>query len=204
MSKKKASSKRWLQRQHRDIAVKTANKKGFRSRAAIKLLEINKKHNILTSGIRVLDLGCVPGSWSQVAIKIIGDGYLLAVDLQTLSPIPKVNFLQGDILLSETWDKIEQIALDKFDGVLSDCGPASCGLANIDHIRSVTLNEEILVNLDLVLKKGGWFLGKILAGGESSEFENQLKHSFTSFSRIKPPSSRSQSREYYFLAKGKK
>lgn len=204
MPKKKDSSKRWLQRQSRDLAVKKANKKGFRSRAAIKLLEINNKHRILKTGIKLLDLGCVPGSWSQVAIKAIGDGYLLAVDLQLLQPIPKVTFLQGDLLLPETWGKIKQTAPTLFDGVLSDCGPASCGQADIDHIRSVALNDEILLNINTVLKRGGWFLGKILDGSDASEFEGRLKQCFSKMIRIKPPSSRSQSREYYFLATGKK
>jgi len=194
------SSRAWLQRQLNDPYVAAAKSKGYRSRAAFKLVELNEKFRFLKKGARVLDLGAAPGGWSQVAAN--AGAVVVAADVLDMEPITGVTFFKADL----TDPHVPQMLKEALDGpadvVLTDMAAPTTGHRATDHIRTIALVEIALeVALD-TLKPGGTFVGKVFQGGSSNELLARLKKAFREVKHVKPPASRSESVELYVVASG--
>ena len=205
--RRKTSSTRWLARQLNDPYVVEAKRKGFRSRAAFKLAEIDDRFGILHRGQRVIDLGCAPGGWAQIAAErtksIGGDGLVVGVDLQAVEPIPGVELIMKDFLDDDAPDVIRAA----FDGalvdvVLSDMAAPASGHKQTDHIKIMALCEIAADFASNVLKQGGAFCAKVLRGGTENELLMALKRDYETVRHVKPAASRSDSAEAYVLATG--
>ena len=205
---RKKSSTTWLRRQLNDPYVIKAKLEGYRSRAAYKLIEINDKFNILKKGKIVIDLGCAPGGWCQVAIKIVGANNVLGVDILEMDEISGVHFIQQDFLKPEADEIIikslkEDLGKNrKCDVVLSDMAGNSSGDSRTDHIRIIGALEETLEFAKKILAKDGNFVGKVFQGGASGELLEIFKNNFTSVKHFKPKSSRQESAENYIIGIG--
>lgn len=199
-----ASSRKWLDRQNSDPYVKRAQRDGYRSRAAYKLLEIQEKDRILQPGMHVVDLGAAPGSWSQIASRLVGrNGHLVALDLLPMDPLPGVAVLEGDFREAEVLERVDGI-LDgaPLDLVLSDMAPNITGMAAVDQPRSIYLVELALEFARERLKPGGTLVVKVFQGAGFDELLIEMRRSFSRVVSRKPKSSRPQSRELYLVAKG--
>lgn len=187
------SSKAWLQRHVTDAYVRKAKEKGYRSRAAFKLLEIDEKHKILKPGFLVLDLGAAPGGWSQVAAQ--KGAKVTAVDLLPIAAIPGVAVLKGDFreVLKD---------LPRYDLVLSDLSPNISGIRNVDQARSLELLEAAIAVCKLSLKPDGAFVTKAYHGEAFDDAKQALERAFSRVKVLKPAASRGESRETYLLARG--
>jgi 23S rRNA (uridine2552-2'-O)-methyltransferase len=202
--KRKLSSQKWLERQLNDPFVQQAKIDGYRSRAAYKLLEINRKFNILDKKFNVLDLGSAPGSWSQVVVDF-HPKKIVAVDLLKMEEIADVNFIQGDFLEIDIQKKIENIlAGEKINLILSDIAPNTIGHKDIDHLRIMVICEMILEFSQKFLSKDGSMIIKIFQGAGFTEYLNELKKQFKKVNIFKPSASRSGSPEIYIAARNKK
>jgi len=202
---RKASSTRWLARQLNDPYVAAAKSKGYRSRAAFKLIELDDKFRLFKSGSTVLDLGAAPGGWSQVARARIGkQGRVLGVDILDTEPIPGVELMRLDLLSAEAPSAIRQALGGDADIVLSDMAAPTTGHRATDHLRTVALFESALEIAEDVLKPGGAFVGKIFQGGAAPELLARLKKRFGDVKHFKPPASRAESVELYLVALGLK
>jgi 23S rRNA (uridine2552-2'-O)-methyltransferase len=197
------SSRRWLDRHFKDEYVRRAQQAGYRSRAAYKLLEIQEKDRILAPGMRVVDLGAAPGSWSQVAAQLVGaGGRVVALDLLPVAPLPGVTFIQGDFREDEPLQELRSaIGNEPVDLVLSDMAPNVSGTA-ADQPRMIYLCELALDLARQVLKPGGGLVVKIFQGEGFDGYLKELREAFRTVSSRKPRSSRSKSRELYLVAKG--
>lgn len=204
---RKLASSRWLARQLNDPYVEEAKKRGYRSRAAFKLIEMDDKYPFLRPGKIVVDLGAAPGGWSQIAAQRVGAGLgrgrVLAVDLAEIDPIPRVEALKLDVGDSDAADRI-LAALNgvRADVLLSDMAAPATGHRATDHLRVIALVEAALDIAEAVLAPGGTFLAKVLQGGAGSELMARLKRSFANVTHVKPKASRQESRELYVLATG--
>jgi 23S rRNA (uridine2552-2'-O)-methyltransferase len=201
------SSQRWLQRQLNDPYVAAAKRKGFRSRAAYKLAEIDDKHRLLKPGMRVVDLGAAPGGWSQIAAErvaaVSGQGQLVAVDVTAMDPLPGVTFVQLDFTSAGAEDTLKALLrAGAADVVLSDMAAPTTGHTRTDHLRIMGLAEAAAHFACEVLSPGGAFLAKVLQGGSEGELLDLLKRSFKTVRHVKPPASRADSAELYVLATG--
>mgnify|MGYP001212697356 CR=1 FL=1 len=208
---RKISSTRWLERQLNDPFVQQAKIDGYRSRSAYKILELNAKFKFLTPGARVLDLGCAPGGWSQIAAEKTNStsqyknkkqGFVYSVDLKYVEPINGVQLKILDFLDDEASDKVKEWIGQRVNVVMSDMAPSSSGHKKTDHLRIVTLCEEAAYFAFEVLEDGGTFIAKVLAGGAESGLQKILKNYFSSVANVKPISSRSDSSEKFVVAKG--
>jgi 23S rRNA (uridine2552-2'-O)-methyltransferase len=197
------SSTRWLERQLNDPYVREAKSKGYRSRAAFKLIELDEKFHILKKGARILDLGAAPGGWSQVAAARVGvTGRIVAVDILEMEPIACVEILHADLTDQQTPELLKAALGGPADVVLSDMAAPTTGHRATDHLRTVALLEAGLdVALD-VLKPDGIFIGKIFQGGATGELLARIKRAFRDVRHVKPPASRAQSVELYLVASG--
>lgn len=204
---RKPSSTKWLQRQLNDPYVSLAKKEGYRSRAAYKLIEIDDKFALLKPGKRVVDLGCAPGGWSQVAAvrtkSTDGNTLVVGMDLLAVPTIAGVTLFQHDF----SADDAPQILKDalgghKVDVVLSDIAPNTTGHAATDHMRIMALLEMAVEFACEVLVPGGAFAGKVFQGGAEKDVLTQLKKHFASVKHFKPKASRSDSAEMYVVATG--
>lgn len=205
------SSTRWLQRQLNDPYVKQAKAEGYRGRAAFKILELDDKYRFLVPGARVVDLGCAPGGWCQVAVKrvnALGEksgkaiGKVLGVDLQEVEPIAGAEIHQLDFLDENADDLVREWLDGPTDVVLSDMAAASSGHKQTDHLRIITLCEAAAHFAFDVLTPGGTFVAKVLAGGAEGELQKLLKQRFDKVANVKPPASRSDSSEKFVIATG--
>jgi 23S rRNA (uridine2552-2'-O)-methyltransferase len=189
------SSKPWLRRHITDSYVRKAREKGYRSRAAFKLLQLDEQHQILKPGFIVIDLGAAPGGWSQVAAaKVRPGGRVVAIDLLDMAPIPGVAFQKGDF---------RALAFDgKADVVLSDLSPNISGIRDTDQERVAELVEQAAALAMKVLAPGGAFLVKAFHGGRFPSLLEEMKRHFRTVQVCKPGASRSESRETYLLARG--
>ena len=194
------SSQAWLQRQLNDPYVAAARAKGFRSRSAFKLVELDEKFHFLKKGARVLDLGAAPGGWSQVAAS--AGATVVAADVLEMEPIPHVTFFQADLTDSGVPAMLKQALDGPADIVLSDMAAPTTGHRATDHIRTIALVEIALAVAEDVLKPGGVFVGKVFQGGSSNELLARLKKSFREVKHVKPPASRAESVELYVVALG--
>jgi len=195
------SSKRWLERQLNDPYVAEAKAKGYRSRAAFKLKEMDAKYRFLKRGARVVDLGAAPGGWTQVAVERTG-GEVVAVDIAPMTEIPGAQILQLDFMDARAPEAIKAALGGPVDVVLSDMAAPATGHRATDHLKIMALAEAALDFAGTVLKPGGTFLCKVLRGGTEAELLKRLKQSFAAVRHIKPPASRADSAEMYVLATG--
>tara|TARA_Y100000590_G_scaffold348397_2_gene399399 strand:+ start:8117 stop:8788 length:672 start_codon:yes stop_codon:yes gene_type:complete len=201
---RKLSSSRWLERQLNDPYVQEANRLGYRSRAAFKIIEINEKYKIFKKGQCVIDLGAAPGGWSQIAAdKVNGDnasGQVLAIDILPIDSLAGVTPLQLDIYNENIVDAIKaNLKKKNADVVLSDMAPSTTGHKDTDHLRIVSLLEHALDISEEILENGGTFLGKVFRGGTEKEILNRMKKNFQIVKHIKPKSSRADSTELYVI-----
>lgn len=204
---RKTASTRWLQRQLNDPYVEEAKRRGYRSRAAFKLIEMDDKYRLLKPGITVLDLGAAPGGWSQIAAERVGSvegkGQVLAVDLGPIEPLPGVEVLAQDVSAEEAPAVIRaSLKGGRADVVMSDMASPATGHRSTDHLRVVALVEAALDLAEGVLKPGGTFLAKVFQGGAGQELMTRLKRSFAKVQHVKPKASRQESPEVYVLATG--
>lgn len=205
------SSTRWLQRQLNDPYVQRARAEGYRGRAAYKIMELDDKFRFLINGARVVDLGCAPGGWAQVAvprINALGEkpgkrvGTFLGIDLQEVEPFAGAEFHQLDFMEEGADDQIKEWLGGKADVVMSDMAAASSGHKQTDHLRIMALCEAAAYLAFDVLEVGGTFVAKVLAGGAEAELQKLLKIKFDKVRYMKPPSSRSDSSEKFVVATG--
>ena len=197
------SSARWLERQINDPYVHAAKAKGYRSRAAFKIVELDDKYHFLKKGARVLDLGAAPGGWSQIAADRVGStGRVVAMDILEMEPIDRVTVFQADMLDGETPALVAAALGGPADVVLTDMAAPTTGHRATDHLRTTALLEAALDMAEEVLKPGGIFVGKAFRGGAENELLQRMKKSFTSVKHVKPPASRAESVELYLVATG--
>lgn len=201
---KSKSSQEWLNRHFDDHYVKQAQKLGYRSRACFKLLEIQEKDHIIKPGMTVIDLGAAPGSWSQVAARIVGDkGRVIASDILSMDSLADVEFILGDFAESEVFDKLfESIGENRVDLVISDMAPNMSGLREVDQPRAMYLVELALDLAQQVLSPGGTFLTKVFHGEGFDQLLAEMRNKFNKVQTRKPYASRPRSREVYQLARG--
>ena len=199
----KTSSTRWLSRQLNDPYVAEAKAKGYRSRAAFKLIELDDKFHLLKPGAQVLDLGAAPGGWSQVALARVGaKGRVLSVDILDIDPMAGVEAMKLDLMSAEASAAIRAALAGPADIVLSDMASPTTGHRATDHLRTTALFETALELAEEVLKPGGAFVGKVFQGGAAPELLLRLKKSFRDVRHVKPPASRAESVELYLVAMG--
>jgi 23S rRNA (uridine2552-2'-O)-methyltransferase len=199
--KRTRTSKSWMSEHTSDLFVKQAQKDGYRSRAAYKLIEINDKYNLFKEDMTIVDLGSAPGSWSQVAVKKIGSkGQVIALDLLEMHPIKKVEFIQGDFrenkVLIELENKLNNLEVDL---VISDMAPNISGVKVVDQSAAIYLNELALDFSCNWLKPNGHLLVKSFIGADFDSFVSSVKPFFKKVIRIKPSSSRDRSSEIFVL-----
>ncbi|MFT5234665.1 MAG: 23S rRNA (uridine2552-2'-O)-methyltransferase [Shewanella sp.] len=204
--KRTASSSRWMQEHFDDHYVKLAQKRGFRSRAAFKIEEIQEKDKLIRPGMTVVDLGAAPGGWSQVAVKLAGDsGKVIACDILPMDPIVGVDFLQGDFREEKVLDALlTRVGDAKVDVVLSDMAPNMSGTGGVDQPRAMYLVELALDMCHQVLAPNGCFAVKVFQGEGFEEYMKSVKEAFKTVKTRKPDSSRARSREVYLVATGYK
>lgn len=205
------SSTRWLQRQLNDPYVQRARAEGYRGRAAYKIMELDDKFRFLINGARVVDLGCAPGGWAQVAvprINALGEkpgkrvGRFLGIDLQEVEGLAGAEFHQLDFMENDADVKVKTLLGGKADVVMSDMAASSSGHKQTDHLRIMALCEAAAYFAFDVLDDGGTFVAKVLAGGAEAELQKLLRMKFKKVQYMKPPSSRSDSSEKFVVATG--
>ena len=208
---RKLSSKLWLERQLNDPYVQRAQREGMRGRAAYKIMEIDDKHRFLVPGARVVDLGCAPGGWLQVAvprINALGEkkgkkvGRIIGLDLQEVEPVPGAELRVMDFMEDGADDQVKEWLGGRADVVMSDMAAASSGHKQTDHLRIMALCEAAAYLAFDVLEEGGTFVAKVLAGGAEGDLQHELKRRFAKVSHMKPPSSRKDSSEKFVVATG--
>lgn len=200
---RKISSTRWLQRQLNDPYVADAQARGYRSRAAFKLLQLDEKFGFLQNARRIVDLGCAPGGWLQVSLERAGQGcVIVGIDLQEVVPLAGVTLIEGDFLSEEALPQLIEALGGKADVVLSDMAASSTGHPKTDHLRVMGLVEAAAEFAEEVLAPGGAFVAKVLQGGTEHDLLHNLKRRFTKVRHVKPAASRSDSAEMYLVATG--
>jgi len=208
---RKPSSTRWLQRQLNDPYVKRAKAEGYRGRAAFKIMELDDRFGFLVPGARVVDLGCAPGGWCQVAVarvNALGEmagqprGRVLGIDLAEVEPIAGAEIHRLDFLDAGADDKVKAWLGGRADVVMSDMAAAASGHKQTDHLRIVALCEAAAELAFDVLEEGGTFVAKVLAGGAEGGLQTLLKQRFAKVANVKPPASRADSSEKFVVATG--
>jgi len=187
----------------KDQYRKLAHEQGFRSRASYKLKEINKSYRIIGPGSYVLDLGCAPGGWTQVAQRISGNqGKVLGIDLSFVEEIPNAKIIKADIENIDVIDEINSYFGKKIDSVICDLSPQVSGNWSVDHATQISLNYSAVKVMEKVLKNKGNALFKVFDGEYSAEFFDFMKKKFIKTKRTKPKASRNPSSELYCICMG--
>ena len=200
---RKVSSTRWLERQLNDPYVKKAKAEGYRSRAAYKLLELDEKYGLLKGVKAVVDLGIAPGGWSQVVRRRSPAAKVAGIDLLPTDPIDGVAILQKDFMDDDAPAQLkEALGVDHADLVMSDMAANTVGHPQTDHLRTMALVEAGMEFACEVLRPGGAYVAKVLAGGADNKLVAALKRHFTTVKHAKPPASRKDSSEWYVIAQG--
>ncbi len=208
---RKLSSTLWLERQLNDPYVKRAGADGYRGRAAYKILELDDKYHFLVPGARVVDLGCAPGGWLQVAVPRINAlgtrtgkavGRIIGVDLQEVEPVAGAEIHLLDFMEDDADLKVKDWLGGKADVVMSDMAASASGHKQTDHLRIMALCETAAYFAFDVLEEGGTFIAKVLAGGAEGDLQKLLKQKFTKVMNVKPPASRANSSEKFVVATG--
>ena len=200
--KRTAQSTRWLERQLNDPYVKRAKAEGYRSRAAYKLIELDERFAFLRGAKRVIDLGIAPGGWSQVVKKRLPAASVVGIDLLPVDPLDGVTILELDFMADKAPGKLREALGGAADLVLSDMAANTVGHTQTDHLRTMGLVEAAVEFACEVLRPGGAFVAKVLAGGADSDLVAVLKRNFTAVKHAKPPASRKGSSEWYVVAQG--
>jgi 23S rRNA (uridine2552-2'-O)-methyltransferase len=203
------ASTQWLARQLNDPYVGEAKRLGYRSRAAFKLLQLDDRFHLLRPGRRVVDLGCAPGGWTQVAVERIkpddgrpGQGRVIGIDILAMEPVPGATIIELDFLDPGAPKRLKALLAGPADLVLSDMAAPTTGHASTDHIRIVALAEAAFAFAREVLAPGGTFLCKVFQGGAEGDLLAALKRDFKTVRHAKPPASRAESAEVYVVAMG--
>jgi 23S rRNA (uridine2552-2'-O)-methyltransferase len=199
---RKVSSTRWLERQLNDPYVKKAKAENYRSRAAYKLLELDERFGFLKGAKTVVDLGIAPGGWSQVVRRQIPGATVVGIDLLPTDPLDGVTILQLDFMDESAPAKLRDALGGPADLVMSDMAANTVGHQQTDHLRTMALVEAGLEFAREVLRPGGAFVAKVLAGGADHSLVAQLKRNFATVKHAKPPASRKGSSEWYVVAQG--
>lgn len=199
---RKISSTRWLERQLNDPYVKRAKADNYRSRAAYKLLELDKRFALLKGVKAVVDLGIAPGGWSQVVRRKQPAASIVGIDLLPTDPIDGVTILQLDFMAEEAPEELKRALGGSADLILSDMAANTVGHQQTDHLRTMALVEAGLEFAKEVLKPGGAYVAKVLAGGADHDLVAELKRNFAMVKHAKPPASRKGSSEWYVIAQG--
>jgi 23S rRNA (uridine2552-2'-O)-methyltransferase len=199
---RRVSSTRWLERQLNDPYVRRAKAEGYRSRAAYKLSELDERFGLLKGVKAVVDLGIAPGGWSQVVRKAAPKAAVVGIDFLPTEPIEGVTILQMDFMDDAAPDKLKEALGGPADIVLSDMAANTVGHPQTDHLRTMGLVEAAMAFAAEVLRPGGTFVAKVLAGGADSNLVAELKRHFTTVKHAKPPASRKDSSEWYVVAQG--
>ncbi len=203
---KSKSSRRWLTEHFDDQFVKKAQQQGFRSRAAFKLMELDEKYRLIRKGMRVVDLGSAPGSWTQVVQRTLGEsGQVIALDILPMDPVPGVSFIKGDFTEGEPLALLEQaLSGQNADLVLSDMAPNMSGMGAVDQPRAMYLAELALDFVSKWLEPGGNFVVKVFHGEGFDDFVKETRSLFEKVQIRKPSASRPRSREVYILGHRRK
>ena len=199
---RRVSSTRWLERQLNDPYVRRARAEGYRSRAAYKLIELDEKFGLLKGVKGVVDLGIAPGGWSQVVRKKAPAARVAGIDFLPTDPIDGVAILQMDFMDEDAPAKLREALAGDADLVLSDMAANTVGHPQTDHLRTMGLVEAGMEFAVEVLKPGGAYVAKVLAGGADNNLVAELKRHFTTVKHAKPPASRKDSSEWYVIAQG--
>ena len=200
--KKNKISKNWLKKQKRDIFFKQSKIHGYRSRSAFKLIEMDKKFKFLNKNTNLLDLGCSPGGWTQVASEKIKNGMICALDIKPMEKISNVKFINEDLFSDHVYEKVSGFFNKKIDVVISDMAANTSGNKSLDSYRT---GELCLRAMDLaknILNKDGVFLSKVFMGSIFVEITKQANIQFKKVVNYKPLSSRKESKEIYIYCKG--
>ena len=197
-----AQSTRWLERQLNDPYVRRAKAEGYRSRAAYKLLELDERFGLLRGVKRVVDLGIAPGGWTQVLRRRVPAAVIVGIDLLPVDPIDGATILQMDFLAEEAPARLHEELGGPADLLLSDMAANTVGHPQTDHLRTMALVEAAADFATDILRPGGAFVAKVLAGGADHALVAELKRNFTSVKHAKPPASRKDSSEWYVIAQG--
>ena len=198
-TKRAKKSRTWVIKQHRDQYFKKAKVLGYRSRAAFKLIELNKKFNLIKKNSNLLDIGSSPGGWSQVASKLITNGKIVAIDITPMEKLNKVIFLNNNFSDEKTQDKILKTFKDKIDIIVSDMAENTTGNKTVDSIRTNSLCSEVInFSLKMLTSKGS-LVCKLFMGEDFLGVKNLAKNNFKKVDFFKPESSRSESKETYII-----
>ncbi len=200
--KRTAASTRWLERQLNDPYVRRAKAEGYRSRAAYKLIELDERFGLLKGARRVVDLGVAPGGWTQVVRKQLPNAVVVGIDLLPTDPIEGAVLLEMDFMDDAAPGLLTEALGGYADLVLSDMAANTVGHAQTDHLRTMGLVEAGALFAGDILKPGGAFVAKVLAGGADNDLVAMLKRMFTTVKHAKPPASRKESSEWYVIAQG--
>jgi 23S rRNA (uridine2552-2'-O)-methyltransferase len=199
---RKVSSTRWLERQLNDPYVKRAKAENYRSRAAYKLIELDERFEFLRGVKLVVDLGIAPGGWSQVVRRKAPQARIVGIDLLPTDPIEGVTILQMNFMDDDAPARLKEVLGGAADLVLSDMAANTVGHPQTDHLRTMALVEAGLEFAREILRPGGAYVAKVLAGGADNRLVAELKHSFAAVKHAKPPASRKDSSEWYVVAQG--
>lgn len=195
----------WRKQQQNDKYFRRAKSEGYRARSAYKLLQIQERFHVIRRGDVVVDLGAAPGSWSQVAVRLVGDrGKVVALDLQEMKPIPGVTRLQGDMTALEVQDEVIEAVGGRADVVLSDAAPSTTGIKLRDHVLSMELARAALAVAREILRPGGNFVVKVFEGEDLPGVIHNVKMAFHPVKVHKPAASRQESWEQFIVARGYK
>jgi 23S rRNA (uridine2552-2'-O)-methyltransferase len=199
---RRASSTRWLERQLNDPYVRRAKAENYRSRAAYKLLELDDRFGLLKGVKSVVDLGIAPGGWSQVVRRRSPQATVVGIDLLPTDPIEGVAILQMDFMADDAPVRLKEALAAPADLVLSDMAANTVGHQQTDHLRTMGLVEAGLDFAIQILRPGGAYVAKVLAGGADSGLVSEMKRHFATVKHAKPPASRKDSSEWYVIAQG--
>lgn len=203
------SQARWLERQLNDPYVHEARRLGFRARSVFKLMEIDDRYHLIKPGMKIVDLGAAPGSWSQLCAKRTGadagrgKAQVIAIDMHGMDPLPGVTIFKQDFLEPEAPGLlIDALGGERADAVISDMAAHATGHRQTDHLKIMALCEAALDFARQVLKPGGFFICKVLRGGTENTLLADMKRDFATVRHVKPKSSRDDSAELFVLATG--
>ena len=196
------SQQHWLQRQINDPYVAEAKKRGYRSRAAFKLLQLDDQLRFLKPGGRVVDLGAAPGGWTQVSVERTKGGVIVGIDITPIEPVPGATVLAKDFYDDDAPEALKALLKGPADVVLSDMAASATGETQVDHLRIMALAEAAHDFARQVLKPGGTFVAKVLRVGTERTLLERLKHDFVKVRHVKPAASRADSAEMYVVASG--
>lgn len=197
------SSNKWLARQLNDPYVAESKRLGYRSRAAFKLIQLDEKYKFLGKGKRIVDLGCAPGGWTQIAVqRNKGAGQVVGIDILPTEPVPGAVLIQQDFTEDDAADKLKELLNGKADIVMSDMAANTTGHQQTDHLRTIGLVEIAYAFAKEVLAENGIFIAKVFKGGAEGQLLADIKKNFRKVSHCKPDASRAGSPEEYLVAEG--